>query len=114
MRRDVALTLVSGAHGVYGLGTVPSEPRQWLRGACGHIECTISRFVYLLELEVASAPFRICEVCCAWLTLVVPFTTRTRARMAWTDIMCSSDPARWSEGDDTSRRAVASKRRSML
>ena len=51
-RRDVALTLVSGAHGVYGLGTVPSEPRQWLRGACGHIECTISRFVYLLELEV--------------------------------------------------------------
>ena len=35
-RRDVALTLVSGAHGVYGLGTVPSEPRQWLRGACGH------------------------------------------------------------------------------
>ena len=54
----MALTLVSGAHGVYGLGTVPSEPRQWLRGACGHIECTISRFVYLLELEVAQPKTR--------------------------------------------------------
>ena len=57
-RRDVALTLVSGAYGVYGLGTVPSEPRQWLRGACGHIECTISRFVYLVELEVAKNRYR--------------------------------------------------------
>ena len=52
-RRDVALTLASGAYGMYGLGTVPSEPRQWLWGAWGHVR-VIFRSVSLLELEVAS------------------------------------------------------------
>ena len=46
-RRDVALTLASGAYGMYGLGTVPSEPRQWLWGAWGHVR-VIFRSVSLL------------------------------------------------------------------
>ena len=43
---------------MYGLGTVPSEPRQWLWGAWGHVR-VIFRSVSLLELEVASSTFAV-------------------------------------------------------